>query len=155
MSFFRDAYESPEWRRLARVYLLAAAVWIALVFFLVRISETAIRITGDIGSGELIIGNALTYRAYPGTSKKTSSVREAEPLTVLSDIIDTLNLRERVQQLQANSSGVLVQLERVYGEELRELLLTLDSRGLQIKTAEIKALPSGDVRLLSITLLLE
>ncbi len=74
---------------------------------------------------------------------------------MLSEIVDTLGLRDRVVQLQSNVSGIALQLERVYGEELKEFLLTLDSRGLKIKTAEIKVLPVGSERFLAVTLLLE
>lgn len=155
MFSLQDIRNSAEGRKLLRIYLFAALLWIALFVVLSQTAGSGTRLSADIDAGDGIIANGLLYKSYPASRKNTPASQEAEPLTVLSDIVNALSLRDRLQQLQANSSGILVQLERMYGNEVNEFLLTLESRGLQIKTAELKPLPAGDIRLLNVTLLLE
>ncbi len=156
MNVIAELREMPETRRLALIYLIAAVLWIALLFFVYRISGTSREIQASLSAGDQILNNAILYKSFSqkGTSPQARTI-QGEPLSVLSEIVDTLALRDRVVQLQSNVSGITLQLERVYGEELKEFLLTLDSRGLKIKTAEIKALPLGTERFLAVSLLLE
>ncbi len=156
MNVIAELREMPETRRLALIYLIAAVLWIALLFFVYRISGTSRTIQTNLNAGDQILNSAILYKSSSpkGPSAQARTI-QGEPLSVLSEIVDTLGLRDRVVQLQSNVSGIALQLERVYGEELKEFLLTLDSRGLKIKTAEIKVLPVGSERFLAVTLLLE
>jgi hypothetical protein len=155
MNIIGELREMPETRRLALIYLAAAVIWIALLFALHKISDASRDVRADLMTGDYIINSAVVYKS---SSKRPSVAAESiqgEPLSVLSEIVDTLGLRDRMVQLQSNVSGIALQLERIYGEELKEFLITLDSRGLKIKTGEIKALPADNVRLLAVALLLE
>lgn len=155
MNFIGELREMPESRRLAVTYILAAMAWILLVFVLLQIFDASGKLGSAVSSSDQIINSAIKYKSLPSKGGKTSSLQTGEPLTVLSEIVNTLGMRERMIQLQSNVSGIMMQIERLYGDELEEFLTTLESRGLIIKTAEIKALPVGGERLLSVTLLLE
>ncbi|MDL2263301.1 hypothetical protein LJC31_01470 [Synergistaceae bacterium OttesenSCG-928-I11] len=156
MNIIAELREMPETRKLTLIYLLAVLLWIALLFLLFRIYDTSHSLRTSLNTGDQIVNNAILYQASSskGSSIPTQAIR-GEPLSVLSEIVNTLGLRDRMVQLQSNVSGISLQLERVYGEELKDFLLTLDSRGLKIKTAELKALPVDNERLLAVTLLLE
>jgi hypothetical protein len=93
----------------------------------------------------------MRYRALPraGTNKRAAS---EEPLGVVSEIIDVLKLRDRTQRLQSSSSGVSIQLERMFGGELLDFLISLENSGLDVRAAEIRALPASGIRLLSVFL---
>lgn len=145
----------PESKRLFRFLLAALLIWVILLFLLMEIADSSRKIGMDIFTSDQIINNALVYRAHPASKNKAIVASSEEPLTVLSQIVDTLGLRERMLQLQSNPTGILLQMEKLYGDELEEFMTTIESRGLKIKTAEIKGLPSGNERLLGMTLLLE
>ena len=148
--------EMPEARKISRLLFLAAAVWMAFLFLVLEIRDMGREIDRDLSAGDQIINNAIVYRSYPATARtKTAATTTEEPLTVLSQIVDALELRERMLQLQSNASGILLQLDKLYGEELEEFLGTIESRGLTIKTAEIRSIPSGEERLIGATLLME
>ena len=148
--------EMPEARKISRLLLLAAAVWLVFLFLVLEIRDMGREIDRDLSTGDQIINNAIVYRSYPATARtKTVTNTTEEPLTVLSQIVDALELRERMLQLQSNASGILLQLDKLYGDELEEFLTTIESRGLTIKTAEIRSMPSGEERLIGVTLLME
>jgi hypothetical protein len=155
MNIIGELREMPETRRLALIYLTAAMIWIALLFVLYRISDTSREIRADLTTGDQVINSAVIYKSSSKGPSVTAQSIQGEPLSVLSEIVDTLGLRDRMVQLQSNVSGIALQLERIYGEELKEFLITLDSRGLKIKTGEIKVLPVDNERLLAVALLLE
>lgn len=147
--------EMPEARRISRLFLCAAVIWVLFLFLVMEIRDMAGQIDRDLSSGDQIINNAIVYRSYPATSQTKAAASGEEPLTVLSQIVDTLGLRERMLQLQSNASGILLQMDKLYGQELEEFLSTVESRGLSIKTAEIRSVPSGADRLIGVTLLME
>lgn len=155
MNPFAELREMPESRRLSATYLLVLLVWAALVFILVNISRASVDVGKSISSGDQIINSAITYKSYPSKGQPAAAAPTGEPLTVLSEIVNTLGMRERMIQLQSNVSGIMLQIEKLYGSELEEFLATIESRGLKVKTAEIKVLPVAGERLLAITLLLE
>ncbi len=156
MNVIAELREMPETRRLVLIYLIAGVLWIALFVFLYQISAANREIRTSLSNGDQILSDAILYKSSaPKGSASQVQTFQGDPLSVLSEIVDTLGLRDRMVQLQSNVSGISLQLERVYGEELADFLLTLDSRGLRIRTAEIRALPVENERMLSITLLLE
>lgn len=148
--------EMPEARKISRLLLLAAVIWMAFLFLVLEIRDMGRVIGRDLSAGDQIINNAIVFRSYPAATRtKAAPSTTEEPLTVLSQIVDALELRERMLQLQSNASGILLQLDKLYGEELEEFLATIESRGLTIKTAEIRSIPSGEERLIGATLLME
>ena len=147
--------DMPEARRLFKLFGAVLLVWITALLLLVYSYGFGGTAAADLYSSDRILDIAVKYKSNPDSSQALSAQSEGDPLSLVSDIAETLNMRDRVQQLQSNESGVLLQLERIYGDEMVKFLTTLESRGLNVKTAEIKALPSGDDRLLGATFLLE
>ncbi|MDR1472693.1 MAG: hypothetical protein LBS75_09225 [Synergistaceae bacterium] len=155
MMSLNEIMEAPESRRAMRMLALAAAIWIACFAVAVRITAVSRSLAAAVSASGRIVDSGMRYRAYPRTEQAQTARKVEDPLGALTQIVDALSLKDRMQQLQSNASGVLIQLERLYGQELREFLSTVESRGLQIRTAEIRALPSGGGRVLSATFTLE
>ena len=147
--------DMPEARKLSRLFGTAIAAWLISLVLLLHVYGLGGAVGSELYSGERILDMAAKFKASPASEQSVSAASEGDPLSLVSDIAETLNMRDRVQQLQSNESGVLLQLERIYGDEMVKFLSTAESRGLNVKTAEIKALPSGDDRLLGATFLLE
>jgi hypothetical protein len=156
MAGIREILRDGDFRK--PIFLSAAAliVWILLIVLLLS-SDTSFSLAGaDLSSSGRVIGYAMQLKALPRTGNARTDIPD-EPLSALSNIIDALGLRDRMQQLQSNPSGIVVQLERLYGNELGELLGSIENSGLLVKTAEIRALPvpGEEGRLLSVTLTME
>ncbi|MDR1885475.1 MAG: hypothetical protein LBQ56_04315 [Synergistaceae bacterium] len=152
---FSEIREMPEARRLFRLAALAAVAWAGSAVLLFQTADVNSRLRENLASGDRIINAASVYRAHPGREADVPRPAEEDPMSVITGIVQTLGIRERMQNLRSDSSGVSVQFDRLYGSELREFLSTMESRGLRVRTAEIRALPSGGERLLGVTLQME
>jgi hypothetical protein len=147
--------ETPEFRKLFRLFAAAAILWLAFLLVVGRIHAQQGRLAGAISDGDQILNNASLYLSHPAAGQTVATTEREETLTVLSQIVDALELRERMRQLQSNASGVTLQLERLYGNEMSGFLSTLEKRGIRVKTAELRITPSDGERLLGCTLVLE
>jgi hypothetical protein len=152
MRTLREIFLDREFRRPFFVCFLAAAVWIACFALVWETMSLGERIQADIVSSGRVIDYAAQFRALPQTGPAAAT---GEPLGVLSQIVDALGLRDRLRQLQTNASGAVIQLDRLYGGELRDLLGAAEKRGLVVRTAEIRALPGEAGRILSVTIMVE
>jgi hypothetical protein len=150
----REEFEDRECRNVFITIALALAVWGMASAFLAAASSLNRQVADEISSSDEILDYAMRYRALPRTeaNKKTAS---EEPLGVVSETVDVLKLRDRTQRLQSSSSGVSIQLERMFGGELLDFLISLENSGLEARAAEIRALPVSGVRRLSVSLTVE
>lgn len=156
MTVIDELRSMPEIRRLTITYAVVAVLWIALLFAILKVSDLSRDIGGDLSAGDQIISSALVYHADPGgSSQAQTQTFTGDALSVISEIVSTLGMRERMTQLQSNMSGISLQFEKLYGDELKDFLTALDNRGLKVQNGEIRALPSGDDRLLNAALLVE
>ena len=150
----RELLKDADFRRPAVLCAAALLVWILLIVLMLS-SEASFNLAGaDLSSSGRVIDYAMQFKALPRTGSAMAETLD-EPLGVLSNIIGALGLRDRMRQLQSNPSGIVVQLEHLYGDELGDLLGSIENSGLFVKTAEIRALPSGGGRLLDATLTME
>jgi len=154
MTVPREIFSDADFRRPLIMLCAAAAVWVGVIVVLSMTISYARLANADISSSGMVLDYAMQFRALPRTGNAVQAPAE-EPLGALSQIVDTLGLRDRMRQLQSNPSGIVVQLEKLYGGELRELLYSLENRGLVVKTGELRALPGEDGKILNVTLMME
>ena len=151
---FREILRDGDFRRPALLCASALSVWVLLIALLLSSGVSLDAASADLSSSGMVLDYAMQFKALPRTGNVITDIPE-EPLSALSNIINALGLRDRMQQLQSNPSGIVVQLERLYGNELGELLGSIENGGMSVKTAEIKALPVDGERLLSAVLTME
>jgi hypothetical protein len=144
--------EIPESRRAFGLVLLAVVIWAAALFLLFLASGVGSGLGANMESGDRIINAATVYRAYPRAGQSLTQAPGEDPMTVITEVVNTLGLSDRMRDLQMSPSGVSVQLDRLYGNELGEFLSTMESRGLAIRTAEIRVLPMDGERRLAVSL---
>ncbi len=90
------------------------------------------------------------YRSLSGGEEKP--VLTEDPIVVVSSLVGTMGLKENLVQISSMNKGLNVQLGRMYMDKTLDFLLELDKRGLSVESAEIRAVPDGGARLLSLTL---
>ena len=149
----REIIESREFRKPLLVCAAAIVVWTVFFAAAAGMKVRSRLVSSDLVSGGGILNYAMRYRALPRTGVTSHSAEE--PLGIISQIVDGLDLRDRMQQLQSGQSGTTVQLDKIYGDEMREFLVSAEGRGLRVRTAEIRALPSEGIRLLNAAFTME
>jgi type II secretory pathway component PulM len=137
--------EMPEARRVFRLFAVAAVLWAAVVFLLIRIGSMDEEISRRLGDGEQVIGAASVYRSYPVSSESAPARPGTNAFTIVTNVLDDLGIvGDRRSQLQQNPSGVQIKLDRLYGGELREFFTRVENQGLRFKAAEVKAMSVRD-----------
>ena len=126
-------------KKLVRLALLSALIWtVGIVLF----AEAAIILSNNrdrlLDTGK-ILNAANIYHSFPSHT----SAEGKEPLSALSDAIGELNLKDRVGLVNSGSSGLTVQITELNGAEFITFLTLLSKKGLQVKTAEIRAITSS------------
>lgn len=155
---FSELRELPEANKFFRTGMLAAVVWILALVLILRVTDVDTQATHEVFTGDRVLNAAVVYKSYPQSASSKSSSATDDPYAIATDIVDTLKLQDRVVNLSTQSSqsqGVLLQVERMYGEEMADLVTAFESQGLLVKTAEIRALPVDKERLLTATFSLE
>jgi hypothetical protein len=154
MTRLADMLRDAAFRRALLMASAALAVWVIFAALLWAAGTSGNMAGSDISSSARVLDYAMQFRALPRTGGAAAAA-PGEPLGALSEILDALGLRDRVRQLQSNPSGITAQIESMYGNELGELLNSLENGGLAVKTAEIRGMPSESEKLLGVTLTLE
>lgn len=91
------------------------------------------------------------YKSLPNREEKAVSAED--PMVTVSSLVGTMGLRDNLVQISSLSKGLSVQLARMYMEKTLDFIGELEKRGLNVDSAEIRAMPDGDKRLLSLTLM--
>ena len=95
-----------------------------------------------------VLKAATELKSYP-----LDNSQYAEPLSSVSAILDKSKLQPQVSQLSSSSTGLLLQINRLYPEEFRLLTEELSKSGLVVQTAEVRVLVARrDGKLLNVTM---
>ena len=71
--------------------------------------------------------------------------------TVFAQVSEQMELGSRVNRLSPDGRNQSVEINRLYAEELTELERQLAARGVRFLSAEVRALPAGSERLLTVS----
>lgn len=129
----------PETKKLIRLGLLALLVWTAGTALFLEASAILNSSKERIMDTGRILDAANTFYSYPSRS----SAEGREPLSLLTDAINELNLKGQVVLMNSGSSGLTVQMTALNGAEFISFLKRLSEKGLQVRTAEIRAINSA------------
>lgn len=132
---FDELRNVPAAAKLVKPAIFAVCLWlIGLVIF----SKALFIIDGNrerMRESDIILNGATMIKSYPARGFSAG----AEPLTAVSAIIDKLGVKDRVSKMSSASTGLVVQLDRLYPNELTGLVEEFSKSGLSITTAEIRA----------------
>ena len=128
----------PETKKLIHLGLLALLVWTAGTAFFLEASAILNSSKERVTDTGKILDAANTFYSYPSRT----SAKGKEPLSLLTDAINELGLKDRVGLMNSGSSGLTVQMTELNGAEFVSLLKRLSEKGLQVKTSDIRAITS-------------
>ena len=136
---FDEIRNVPAVSKLGKLAIFAVCLWlIGLVIF----SNALFIIDGNrerLKESDRILNGATMIKSYPARGFFAGE----EPLAAVSSIIDKLGLKDRVSKMTSASTGLVVQLDRLYPNELTGLVEEFSKSGLSIATADISAAVSG------------
>ena len=94
--------------------------------------------------------NILTAQASP------AGTGTVDVMTSFTQISARIGLGSRVSRIVPTPDGrrCTVDINRLYAEELTEMVRELADRGIQVLSAEIRALPAGQERLFTVTVVI-
>ena len=145
----QDLRQDPEGRRASTALLLGLMLWClggGLWLQVVAQREVTLQSRRDLRELTDLAAQSLCL------PKVNGSIAPEDPISALTRAVGTLKLKDRMVQLASNPAGAVVQLDGLYGDECTALAQELIRAGLTVRTAELKALPYGKDRLLSVTL---
>lgn len=152
MFSFEQLRDTPEFQKLIKYAGVVVSVWIvALILFISSYILLDVN-HSDMMEADNVLQVSGLIKSYPPREFKAGR----EPLAAISSMIDELKLKDKVGQLSSSQSGMIVEFRKIYSSDLARIVQAVSNYGLTVKTAEVKALASGnDGRLINLTLALE
>ncbi len=129
----------PETKKLIRLGLLALLIWTVAAALFLEASAVLNSSKERVNDAGRVLAAANIFYSYPSRS----SAGDKEPLSLLTDTINELGLKDRAGLMNSGSSGLTVQMNELNGAEFVSLLKRLSEKGLQVKTADIRAITSA------------
>lgn len=96
----------------------------------------------------LILGDE--YKALAPNASSTVD-RNVDVATVFAQVSERMELGSRVNRVTPDGRNQAVEINRLYAEELAELQRQLASRGVKFIAVELRALPAGRERLMTVS----
>ncbi len=129
----------PETKKLIRLVLLALFIWTAAAALFLEALAVLNSSKDRLIDAERILAAANSFYSYPSRNVQ----KDKEPLSLLTETINGLGLRDRVELMNSGASGLTVRMTDLNGLEFISLLKRLSENGLEIRTADIRAITSA------------
>ena len=131
--------------------LSALVVWVGVSIVSGWISQNEITLKTQQGRWHTLLVLAEQYKNISPSSKGSNSARNVDVPTVFAQVSERMKLGSRVNRITPDGRNQSVEINRLYAEELVELQRQLESRGVKFIAAELRALPAGKERLMTVS----
>ncbi|MCF4150751.1 hypothetical protein L2W58_02960 [Dethiosulfovibrio sp. F2B] len=132
--------------------VLAFLLWVISFYVWSGISNLESKSKLNYARFEELTEVVRSYKNLPHREDRSSAPED--PMVVVSSLVESMGLKDNLIQISSLSKGVSVQLSRLYSEKTLSFIQELGKRGLSIESAEVRAVPEGAFRLLSISLII-
>ena len=92
---------------------------------------------------------ASEYKALAPSAASTNA--NVDVASVFAQVSERMELGSRVNRISPDGRNQAVEINRLYAEEFAQLQRQLASRGVRFIAAELRSLPSGTERLLTVS----
>ncbi|MBQ7262563.1 MAG: hypothetical protein IJR14_02470 [Synergistaceae bacterium] len=134
--------------RLMILIVLALATWAGVSWARARTEAAVVSLAAQEGRWRTLSMLAAEHEAL---GPKAAQAEDVDVSVAFVQVSERMELGGRVRRTAPDGSGLYVEVEKLYAEELVELCRQLVSRGVRALSAEVRALPSGGERLLSLS----
>ena len=135
--------------RLMILIVLALATWAGVSWARARTEAAVVSLAAQEGRWRTLSMLAAEHEALG--PKAAQAGEDVDVSVAFVQVSERMELGGRVRRTAPDGSGLYVEVEKLYAEELVELCRQLVSRGVRALSAEVRALPSGGERLLSLS----
>lgn len=135
-------------------FVAVAVVMLIVWFFVLTVHGWNTQSTVNLNSQQgrfrtlLLLGEEYKTLAPKGANNANQNVDVA---TVFAQVSESMSLGSRVNRITPDGRNQSVEINRLYAEELAELQKQLASRGVRFIAAELRALPAGRERLMTVS----
>lgn len=146
MNEFRAVMKTAEAKPAKKKIALAAAIWLCALLLLVISGVCGKSNSAALEESIEIVRGGVLVKGLPD-----AEIERGTELSAVSSVVDDLGIREKVTRLSSNASGVTIDADRLYADELSNLIAALTSKGLDIQSADLKAVSSDEGRVITAT----
>jgi len=141
-------------RKAVYLLMLSLLVWGSFLLFLQKADEARGRLELQEKRFMDLLVMADEYKTRTmGMIPGDGEVVEKDPMTLISEALEVLSLKQNLVQMSATSSGVTLQLRNLYGGQIMNLLERITRSGLSVESAELKAVNTDQGRLMDISVI--
>lgn len=135
--------------RLTAFVLLALTVWAGVSWTADWAASASSNLAVQEGRYRTLAALAEEYRALAPAAKAGSEAVDIP--TVFTQVSERMSLGARVNRIAPDGRNQSIEVNRLYAEELEELIRELAARGVYFLSSEVRALPSGQERLFTVS----
>ena len=130
--------------------IITLAVWSGVSMVHTWASQSMNTLTAQQTRWRTLLMLADEYKSIaPENSQNVN--RNVDVPTVFAQVSERMQLGSRVNRISPDGRNQAVEINRLYVEEFEELQRELASRGVRFIAVELRALPAGSERLLTIS----
>ncbi|MDR1379305.1 MAG: type II secretion system protein M [Synergistaceae bacterium] len=133
------------------VTFCAAASWIAASWFSDMSKNASLSLTQQETRYQTLSQLAAEYKSLASDPSDVNT-NAVDVMTTFTRVSAQVELGSRVTRIAPAPDGrrCTVEINRLYAEEMTEIVRALAARGIRVISAEIRALPAGEERLFSL-----
>ena len=135
--------------RLMAFVLLSLTVWVGVSWTADWAASASSNLTVQEGRYRTLTALAEEYRALAPAAKAGAEAIDIP--TVFTQVSERMSLGARVNRIAPDGRNQSIEVNRLYAEELEELIRELAARGVHFLSSEVRALPSGQERLFTVS----
>ena len=142
--------EAPGSVKFLIVALLMLSVWVGVSFVHNMNKQSRTALNTQQGRWRTLLMLANEYKTLAPKAGNNNSSRNVDVPAVFAQVSERMQLGRRVNSITPDGRNQSVEINRLYAEELAELQKQLASRGVRFIAAELRALPAGSERLVTL-----
>ena len=144
--------EAPGSIKFLAAAMLMLSVWVGVYLVHSRTVQSQTQLNTQQGRLRTLLILAGEYKSIsPEAKKKSNRNAPVDVPTVFAGVSEKMQLGSRVNRITPDGVNQSVEINRLYAEEFATLQKELASRGVRFIAAELRALPAGNERLMTIS----
>ena len=144
--------EAPGSVKFLAAAMLMLSVWVGVYLVHDRTIQSKTRLATQQGRWRTLLMLANEYKSIAPEQKNNSNKNvNVDVPAVFAQVSEKMQLGSRVNRITPDGENQSVEINRLYIEEFTELQKQLASRGVRFIAAELRALPAGQERLMTIS----
>ena len=142
--------EAPGSIKFLVAALLALAVWTGVMMVKGWTEQDAMTLALQQGRFKTLLSLGSEYKSL-APSQNSNANRNVDVASVFAQVSERMQLGSRVNRISPDGRNQAVEINRLYADELTELQKQLASQGVRIIAVELRALPAGAERLMTVS----